>query len=407
MNGALLLARADELAAITAGPGLTRLYLTDEHRRANALVGDWMRQAGMAVRTDAAGNIIGRYEGKIPGAPALLLGSHLDTVRNAGRYDGMLGVLSAIACVEHLHRQGRRLAHAVEVIGFADEEGTRFQATLIGSQAVAGRLPADILGVRDSDGICLADALTAWGLDPAQLGDAARRPEDIRAYLELHIEQGPVLEALGQPVGVVTAIAGAVRLAVTVTGMAGHAGTVPMDMRCDALAAAAEMILAIEAECCNRPGVVGTVGRIQAGPGAVNVIPGRADFTIDLRSGQDGLRDAAWEALESRLAAIADQRGVALGLQRLHAAPAVACHPALMDLFSRAAASEGLTAPLLPSGAGHDAMALADLCPVAMLFIRCRGGISHNPAEAITAADAEAGTRVLLRALEMFEALEP
>lgn len=407
MNGALLLARADELAAITAGPGLTRLYLTDEHRRANDLVAGWMRQAGMVVRTDAVGNIIGRYEGETLDAPALLLGSHLDTVRNAGRYDGMLGVLSAIACVEQLHRQGRRLAHPIEVIGFADEEGTRFQATLIGSQAVAGRLPADILSVRDSDGISLADALTAWGLDPTRLADAARRPDEIRAYLELHIEQGPVLEAQGQAVGVVTAIAGAVRLAVNVAGMAGHAGTVPMALRRDALTAAAEMVLAVEADCRTRPGVVGTVGRIQAGPGAVNVIPGRAEFTIDLRSGQDDLRDAALAALESRLAAIADQRGVTLEIRRLHAAPAVACDPALIALLTRAATAEGLAAPLLPSGAGHDAMALADLCPVAMLFIRCRGGISHNPSEAITAADAEAGTSVLLRALEMFEALEP
>ncbi|MCW2248468.1 allantoate deiminase [Azospirillum fermentarium] len=402
LDGATLLERADALAAITAGPGLTRLYLTDEHRRANALVGHWMAEAGMAVRTDAVGNIIGRYEGDAPGAPALLLGSHLDTVRDAGRYDGMLGVLTAIACVGDLHRRGRRLPCAVEVIGFGDEEGTRFQSTLIGSKAVAGMLDPAALAAVDAAGVTLARALTDWGLDPARIGDAARRPGEILAYAELHIEQGPVLESLDQPVGVVTAIAGAVRLSVTVGGTAGHAGTVPMGLRRDALAAAAEMVLAVEEECAARPPVVGTVGRIAAAPGAVNVIPGQTVFTVDLRSERDGDRDAALAATRARFDAIAARRGVTLAVTRTHAAPAVACSPALIAQMAGAAVAEGFTAQRLPSGAGHDAMAMAALCPVGMLFVRCRGGISHNPAESITAADAEAGARTLLRFIEGF-----
>lgn len=407
LDGAGLLARADALAAITAGPGLTRLYLTDEHRRANALVGQWMAAAGMGVRTDAVGNIVGRYEGVRPGVPALLLGSHLDTVRDAGRYDGMLGVLAAVACVEDLHRRGRRLPFAVEVIGFGDEEGTRFQSTLIGSRAVAGTFDPVALAAADGDGVTLARALADWGLDPARVGDAARRPDEILAYAELHIEQGPVLESLDQPVGVVTAIAGAVRLSLRVDGTAGHAGTVPMDLRRDALAAAAEMILAVEDECRRRPPVVGTVGRVSAGPGAVNVIPGEARFTIDLRAEQDEARTAALEAVTARFHAIAARRGVALTITPTHAAPAVACSPALVARMAAAARAEGLAAPRLPSGAGHDAMALSALCPVGMLFVRCRGGISHNPAESVTAADAEAGARTLLRFIECFEGPSP
>ena len=406
LDGATLLERADALAAITAGPGLTRLYLTDEHRRANALVGQWMADAGMTVRTDAVGNIVGRYEGEAPGAPALLLGSHLDTVRDAGRYDGMLGVLTAIACVDDLHRRGRRLPFAVEVIGFGDEEGTRFQSTLIGSKAVAGTLDPTALTAVDAAGVTLAQALTEWGLDPARIGDAARRPEDSLAYAELHIEQGPVLESRNQPVGVVTAIAGAVRLSVTVGGTAGHAGTVPMGLRRDALAAAAEMVLAVEAECTARPPVVGTVGRIAAAPGAVNVIPGQTVFTVDLRSERDDDRDAALAATLARFDAIAARRGVTLAVTHTHAAPAVACSPALIAQMAEAAVAEGYAAQRQPSGAGHDAMAMAALCPVGMLFVRCRGGVSHNPAESITAADAEAGARTLLRVIEGFRVTE-
>ena len=404
LSGPAILERIDALAAISAEDWrLSRLYLTPEHRRANDLVAQWMTAAGMAVREDAVGNIIGRYEGEQPGLPALLIGSHLDTVRDAGRYDGMLGVLTGIAVVADLNARGRRLPFAVEVIGFGDEEGTRFQSTLIGSRAIAGTFDPAVLEMRDAAGTRLADAMMAFGLNPAAWASAAYEPHAVLAYVELHIEQGPVLEALDRPVGVVTAIAGATRLAVTVEGMAGHAGTVPMTLRRDALAAAAEMIVAVEQLCSGQERLVGTVGRIEASPGATNVIPGKVHFTIDLRADRDPLRLERVGAVRARLEAIADARGVAIGIDTLHESPAVACHPALMAQLAAAASAEGLDAPQLPSGAGHDAMALAALTDIAMLFVRCERGISHNPAERITAADAEAGARVLARFVETFQ----
>ena len=404
LSGPAILERIDALAAISAEDWrLSRLYLTPEHRRANDLVAQWMTAAGMAVREDAVGNIIGRYEGEQPGLPALLIGSHLDTVRDAGRYDGMLGVLTGIAVVADLNARGRRLPFAVEVIGFGDEEGTRFQSTLIGSRAIAGTFDPAVLEMRDAAGTRLADAMMAFGLNPAAWASAAYEPHAVLAYVELHIEQGPVLEALDRPVGVVTAIAGATRLAVRVEGMAGHAGTVPMTLRRDALAAAAEMIVAVEQLCSGQERLVGTVGRIEASPGATNVIPGKVHFTIDLRADRDPLRLERVGAVRARLEAIADARGVAIGIDTLHESPAVACHPALMAQLAAAASAEGLDAPQLPSGAGHDAMALAALTDIAMLFVRCERGISHNPAERITAADAEAGARVLARFVETFQ----
>ncbi len=397
------MARADELAAITSGPGLTRLYLTPEHKAANDLVSRWMQEAGMAVHIDAVGNVVGRYEGERPGLPALMLGSHLDTVRDAGRYDGMLGVLSAIACVADLNARGRRLPFAIEVVGFGDEEGVRFQSTLIGSRAVAGTLDRGLLRNCDSDGVSMADALTAFGLDPNRIGSAVRRPEEVAAYVELHIEQGPVLEREGIPVGIVTGIAGATRLEVTLTGEAGHAGTVPMHLRCDALAAAAEMVLAVEEECSGRGRVVGTVGRLSVSPGAGNVIPGEVRFSVDIRSDQDEQRQERVNTVIDRFDEIAEGRRMGLQYRVTHDSPAVACSPRLMARLSEAARAEGIEAPELLSGAGHDAMAMTPLCEIGMLFVRCRGGISHNPAESITAEDAETGARVLLRFIENFE----
>ncbi|MFD1627154.1 allantoate amidohydrolase [Azospirillum griseum] len=404
LSGQSLLERSDALAAISADGGrLSRHYLTPEHRRANDQVAAWMVEAGMAVREDALGNIIGRYEGDAPGLPALLIGSHLDTVRDAGKYDGMLGVLSGIAVVADLHARGRRLPFAIEVIGFGDEEGVRFQSTLIGSRAIAGTFDPAVLDSRDADGVRLGDALAAFGQDPAAWASAAYRPDQVAGYVELHIEQGPVLEALGQPVGVVTAIAGATRLAVTVEGFAGHAGTVPMTLRRDALAAAAEMILAVESLCSGQERLVGTVGRIEATPGATNVIAGRVRFTIDLRADRDALRLERVAAVRARLEAIADQRGVSVSIAPLHDSPAVACCPALMAQLAQSARALGLEAPELPSGAGHDAMAVAALTDIAMLFVRCERGISHNPAERITAADAETGARVLAHFVDHFQ----
>lgn len=403
LDGAGLMARLDELALISERPdALVRRFVTPEHARANALAGEWMRAAGMEVRTDAIGNVIGRYEGATEGLPALLLGSHLDTVVDAGRYDGMLGVVSAIACVADLKARSIRLPFAVEIVGFADEEGTRYGATLLGSRALAGTFDRTVLERTDADGISMADALARFGLDPARIQDAARRPEEFLAYVELHIEQGPVLEAEGLAVGCVTAISGASRLAVTVTGMAGHAGTVPMANRRDALAAAAECVLLVEQRGMAEPDLVGTVGRIEVAPGAVNVVPGEARFTVDLRSPANERRATALADLLAGFDAIAQRRGVTIATAKTHDAASTPCAPWLADQIRDAIESEGHALRSLPSGAGHDGMAIAAIADVAMIFVRCRGGISHNPAEAITPEDAEAGARVLARFIRNF-----
>ncbi len=383
--------------------GLTRVYLSKEQKAANELVMGWMRAAGMSTRLDAAGNVVGRYEGERPGLPCLLLGSHLDTVRDAGRYDGMLGVIAAIECVRALHERGRRLPFAIEVIGFADEEGTRFNATLLGSRAVAGTFKPEVLANLDKDGVSMREAMQHFGLDPARIGEAAHRREDVLAYAELHIEQGPVLEAEGLPVGVVTAINGATRFAIEVDGLAGHAGTVPMTLRQDALAAAAACVLAIEQRCGSEPDLVGTVGKLECLPGAVNVIPGKVKFTIDIRSPRDEQRLAAVKDVVAEMEAIAKRRGVAIKVTKTHEGGVAGCAPWLQQQIGEAIAAEGLPVRKLPSGAGHDGMAMIDLADIGMLFLRCEKGISHNPAEAITLEDVETGARVFLRFIENFK----
>ncbi len=398
------MARCDALAQCSEEAGaLTRIVLSPEQLAATALVTAWMQQAGMAVKADAIGNVIGRYEGDRPGLPCLMFGSHLDTIRNAGKYDGMLGVVAAIDCVQALADAGKRLPFAIEVIGFADEEGVRFGATLLGSRAVAGTFDAKLLEARDGAGVTFADAMRAYGLDPQRIADAARRPNEVLAYAELHIEQGPVLEAEGLPVGVVTAINGFSRARLTITGQAGHAGTVPMALRRDALAAAAECVLAVEAIARGEPELVGTVGRIEAGPGAINVIPGHAMFTLDVRSPRDAVREGGLATMLERCEAICAKRGLPLAVERLQDHPATACAGWLMQQFDSAVAAEGGRVLHLPSGAGHDGMAMRAIADIAMLFVRCEGGISHNPAEAITEADAATGARVLSRFIENFQ----
>ncbi len=382
--------------------GLTRVYLSKEQKAANELVMGWMRAAGMTARLDAAGNAVGRYEGERPGLPCLILGSHLDTVRDAGKYDGMLGVIAGIECVRTLHERGRRLPFAIEVIGFADEEGTRFNATLLGSRAVAGTFKPEVLANLDKDGVSMREAMQHFGLDPARIGEAAHRREDVLAYAELHIEQGPVLEAEGLPVGVVTAINGATRFAIEVDGLAGHAGTVPMTLRQDALAAAAACVLAIERRCGSEPDLVGTVGKLECLPGAVNVIPGKVKFTIDIRSPRDGERLAAVKDVVAEMEAIAKRRGVTIKVTKTHEGGVAGCAPWLQQQVGEAIAAEGLPVRKLPSGAGHDGMAMIDLADIGMPFVRCEKGISHNPAEAITLADVETSARVFLRFIENF-----
>jgi allantoate deiminase len=406
MAGAAIRDRIDQLAAISAQPdGLTRVFASPEQRRVAALVMGWMREAGMTAREDAIGNVVGRYEGAAPGAKALLLGSHLDSVRDAGRWDGPLGVVSAIACVDALHRAGQRLPVAIEVVGFCDEEGTRFGATMLGSRALTGRFDPALLDRTDDAGMTMAEALRAAGFDPARIGEAVRRPEELAAYIELHIEQGPVLEQEEVPVGCVTAIAGQTRLKVTLTGKAGHAGTVPMMARQDALAAAAEMVLAVEAKARAELDAVGTVGRLEAFPGAINVIPGRVVFWIDLRASQDGTRERLATAVRTAIEGIAVARGVAAAIETTHEEKATPCAAPLRRLIAAAIALEGHPVIHLPSGAGHDAMEMAAIVPVGMVFVRCRDGISHHPDEHVTDADAEAGARVLHRILMRFPEL--
>jgi allantoate deiminase len=395
--------RCDALARLSEMEGgLTRVFLSPQQRDANALVLGWMREAGMDARLDAMGNCVGRYEGSMPGRPCLMLGSHLDTVRDAGRYDGMLGVVAAIECVRALAQGGTRLPFAVEVVGFGDEEGVRYGSTLLGSRAVAGTFDPALLDKADGAGIALRDALTAFGLDPARYAEAAHTAADVLAYAELHIEQGPVLEAEGLPVGVVTAINGGNRFVIDLAGTAGHAGTVPMGLRRDALAAAAECVLAIERIATSLPQVVGTVGRIEALPGAMNVIPGRVKFSLDVRAPTDAQRHAAVDAMRAEIAAIARRRDVELVIVPLWEAKTAPCAPDMQRQIAAAIAAAGVRVHHLPSGAGHDGMALIDIAPIGMLFVRCKGGISHNPAEAVTLADVATGLDALARFIIAF-----
>ncbi|MEI7369350.1 allantoate amidohydrolase [Pectobacterium sp. 1950-15] len=384
-----IMSRCDALAEISETPGqLTRVYLSLEHLRANARVGEWMREAGMSVWQDSVGNICGRYEGLTPDAPALLLGSHLDTVRNAGRYDGMLGVLTAIEVVRAFHQQGTRLPVALEIIGFGDEEGTRFGITLLGSRGLTGTWPESWLECQDAEGTSVAQALTIAGLDPLEVALATRPVSDIAAYLELHIEQGPCLEQQDLALGVVTAINGARRLNCTFLGLAGHAGTVPMTQRQDALAAAADWMA--QAERTTResdPHLVATFGTLQCLPGAANVIPGEVKMTLDIRGPEDAPLDALLEKLLTLGQDIAHQRGCQFSAEEYYRIAATRCDPTLQSILNEAVTQVQGKTLMLPSGAGHDAIAIAERWPVAMLFVRCRGGISHHPDESVTTAD--------------------
>ena len=403
--------RADELAQISETAGqLTRVYLSNEHLRANYLVAGWMEQVGMTTWQDAVGNICGRYEGAREGAQAILLGSHLDTVRNAGRYDGMLGVLAALEVVAFLHHHELQLEQAIEIVGFGDEEGTRFGITLLGSRGITGTWPDSWLACVDAAGTSVAQALVKAGFDPSRIHSAARSPEEFSAYLELHIEQGPVLEQENLALGVVTAINGARRLKCSFTGEAGHAGTVPMTIRKDALTAAASWMTYIENTTrAHGPDIVATVGTLQCLPGAANVIPGEVQLTLDIRSPRDADLESLLENLLSEAHKITAQRQVTFRAETYYSIPATPCDAHLQQQLSRAITSVQGRTLSLPSGAGHDAIAIAEQWPVGMLFVRCDRGISHHPAESIIEADvmqavqAYAQTVIALAAKNMLE----
>jgi allantoate deiminase len=387
----------DELGHVSDEEGrLTRTFLSPAMRRANGLVGGWMREAGLAVREDAVGNLIGRAEGAKAGAKTLLLGSHLDSVRDAGRFDGPLGVLLPIVALTELRRRGVALPFAVEVVGFSEEEGVRFASAYLGSEGYTGRLKAKTLRLRDGAGVSVGDALKEWGGGKFSLPKAAHRRGELLGYVEVHIEQGPVLEAKQLAVGVVSAIAGQSRFKVTWTGQAGHAGTTPMGLRRDALSGAAEFALAVEKRARRAAGLVGTVGALTVSPGAANVIPGQVVHTLDVRHASDAKRRAALIELGKVAARIAQQRGLSVVWQRTQDNGAVDCSPALTaQLECSVKAVQGQSVSLV-SGAGHDGVVMSALTPVAMLFVRCRGGLSHHPDEDASAADLEIALRVMV-----------
>jgi allantoate deiminase len=392
-----------ELAAISVEPGrLVRLFLTPEHRRAADLVAGWMRAAGLTVSEDALGTVRGRVG---DAKRRLLIGSHIDTVVDAGKYDGPLGVIAGILAAEQFARTKVELPFGIDVLAFGDEEGSRFPVTLTSSSACAGVFDNEELASADANGVTVAEALRAYGKDPKDIAAAAYRSDEAAGYIEVHIEQGPVLESKGEPLGIVTGIVGQVRLRVTVTGEAGHAGTVPMKLRHDAYAGAAEMALALEKIAREHPedGMVGTVGRIEAVPGAVNIIPGRVLFTVDLRALADALRVAATERFAAEAARIGKTRGLTVSIETFHEIATAHCAPVLQDALAASIAELGHTPIRLPSGAGHDAQVMARLCPAAMLFVRCRGGISHNPAEFASVADMGLAIAALTKFIERFK----
>ncbi len=413
---ATVMERIEALGQITEEPGrLTRTFGSAAMRQANELVGSWMRGAGMTVRQDAIGNLIGHYASNSPkskvqspksavnslGSPVaaepkmLLLGSHLDTVRDAGNFDGALGVLTAIAGVQRLHASGTRLPFAIEVVGFADEEGVRYHGAYLGSKALAGTFSADDLKRTDARGITMAEAIRSFGGNPEALAEARLDSNALLGYAEVHIEQGPLLEQKHLAVGVVRAIAGQTRIKLTFTGHAGHAGTTPMNRRRDALCAAAEFLLDAELLARGKDGLVATAGEISALPGASNVIPGEVRLTLDLRHPEDLVRQAALNELQNRAAAIASERKVHLDWRLVHQTAAVACDPRLSALLGQAVRRHQPELAMLPSGAGHDAAALAAITPVAMLFVRCKGGVSHHPDESVAVEDISVAIAVM------------
>lgn len=377
--------------------GLRRTFLSSPTRDCHAEITSWLQAAGAEVSVDDAGNLRGFYPGAHSRAPRLLIGSHLDTVPNAGAYDGILGVVLGVALLESL--EGRKLPFGIEVLGFSEEEGVRFGVPFIGSRALVGRLDAELLKVRDLNGISVRTAIENFGLNPAEIPNAAIK-NDVLAYLEFHIEQGPVLETLGRPLGVVEAIVGQTRLEIRFIGQANHAGTTPMNLRHDALAAAAEWIVEVERIGQREAGLVATVGQIEAVPGASNVIASEARVTLDIRHKADDVRYRATDLLIGRAREIAERRGMLLRKNRLMSQPAVAMDPFLTDQIERAIRSTNSPPHRMASGAGHDAMILAEKVPAAMVFLRSPGGISHDPAESVNPQDVECALECGMHLLE-------
>jgi len=399
--GAKILDMARELAQFSeTADGLTCTYLSPAHKASAARLRDWMRSAGLAVEIDAVGNVVGRYAGAANASRTLMVGSHYDTVTNAGQFDGRLGILIALVVAEHLHCTGRRLPFHLEVIGFSEEEGVRFSAPYLGSSAIAGSFDETVLDRHDANGVSLATLLREEGVDVTAIRKLARRPETLRGYLEVHIEQGPVLLQNDLPVGIVTSIAASARFRVTIRGVVGHAGTVPMSLRHDAAAAAAEIVLAVERRCAEGPNLVGTVGQLVVPHGIINVIPGYCELSLDIRAGDDASHAAAIADILAAICQIAERRGVIAEVAKIAHHAAVSCAPQIQSALARAVSRNGIEPFYLASGAGHDGEMFAGVTDIGMLFVRCgNGGISHSPRETVTAADVDIAARILLDAI--------
>ncbi len=389
-----------DLAACTEEPGFTtRTFLSEPMHEVHSRLRGWMQRIGMSTSIDSAGNLRGVYDGATPAAPPLFIGSHLDTVPHAGRFDGVLGVVAGIALVDLL--AGRRFPFSIEVVGFSEEEGVRFGVPFIGSRALAGTFDETLLRRPDAAGRTVREAILDYGLDPTLAGQAVA-PKTSVGYLEMHIEQGPVLDALGLPLGIVETIAGQTRAHVRFAGAANHAGTTPMDGRHDALTGAAEWILEVERLAKSTPGLVATVGRIDVEPGASNAVPGSCLASLDVRHADDWARRAAVDRLKARADEIAAARGLLAGCDVMLDQAATPMDGPLTGILAQAVERSGAFVHRMASGAGHDAMVLAGRLPTAMLFLRSPGGVSHHPGEAVLESDVAAA---LGAGMEFFEGL--
>ena len=375
--------------------GVTRLSFSKEERQVKDLVMTFMQEAQLAIREDEAGNLIGRREGQRPDAPVIMIGSHLDSVPNGGNFDGPLGVLAGIEVLQAMNEQGIETENPLEVIAFTDEEGTRFGFGMIGSRALAGTLTQNHLTAKDKNGVSISQAMQEAGLNPSKITSAARAKDSIKAYLELHIEQGKVLENQNLAVGVVTGIAGPLWTSWTLRGEAAHAGATPMTMRKDPLVAAANIFEVIEEEVKKYDQAVGTVGKISVKPGGVNVIPGEAEFTLDLRDIDEAIRDQIESNIHTRATHICQDRGIELTIEDLQRVTPAPCSPEIQAIIKESCGKLGLETISLPSGAGHDGMQLVNTCPIGMIFVRSKNGVSHNPAEWSSPEDCFKGTQVL------------
>lgn len=400
VNQQRMLQRIKELSQIgkTKQGGVTRKALTAEDQAGLELVKKWMVEAGLTVRTDHAGNVIGRKEGTDPNAPAVLIGSHIDTVPNGGNFDGTVGVIGGIEVATIIEEENLQLAHPLEIISFSDEEGTRFQGGLFGSRAMVGKTTEKDLQTKDENGITRTEALKNVQLDPNLLATVKRTSEQVKVFLEMHIEQGPYLQSVNKPVGIVTGIAGPSWFSIKIQGLSGHAGTVPMSLRNDPMGGATEIIQAIEVIAIKDPSAVtvATVGKIEAFPNGTNVIPEYVEFTLDLRDIDLQRRDNALHDVKNAVNQICEKRGLTYDITEHLIQDPIQCADHIIQAMTKAGETIGVEAPLMISGAGHDAMIMSEITDIGLLFVRCKDGISHNPNEWAEIEDIEIGTSLLL-----------